>query len=39
MLAHFLGDSAHADAGEVIDGEAGIAGVIFGEDAVVAGAK
>lgn len=33
MLAHVLGDSSHTNRGEVVDAEAGIARVVFGEEA------
>lgn len=39
MLAHVLGQHTHADAGEVIDREAGVAGVVQWEEALEAGAQ
>ena len=41
MFAHFLCETTHADTGEVIDCETGVAlvGVVHGEDAVEAGAE
>lgn len=39
MLSHLLGQAAHADAGEVIDGEARVARDVHGEEAIEAGAE
>jgi hypothetical protein len=39
MFTHFFGDSAHADTGEVVDGETSVASVVEGKDAFEAGSK